>query len=137
LTITGPIGAPSSLSLETSAWQGRDVNIVTHMPMQERLTIGRMYDEFANNEVHRLDEREAWLELGAFNGASDLDHADLMRLQELINRARYRQAHITNNAMDYLKRAASIGIKPISNGFLPYDPSICRPILSTDTRTVG
>ena len=130
LTLTGPIGAPSSLSLEASAWQSRDANIVTHMPMQERLTIGRMYDEFANNEVHRLDEREAWLELGEFNGASDLDHADLMRLQGLINRARYRQAHITNNAMDYLKRAASIGIKPIWNGFLPYDPTICKPILS-------
>ena len=44
-----------------------------------------MYDEFANNEEHRLDEREAWLELGEFNGASDLDHADLMRLQGLIS----------------------------------------------------
>jgi hypothetical protein len=97
--LAGPIGAPSSLSLETSVWQSRDANIVTHMPLQERLAIGRMYDEFANNEEHRLDEREAWLELGEFNGASDLDHADLMRLQGLINRARYRQAHITLSAM--------------------------------------
>ena len=137
LALTGPIGAPSSLSLETSAWQSRDANIVTHMPMQERLAIGRMYDEFANNEVHRLDEREAWLELGQFNGGSDLDHADLMRLQGLINRARYRQAHITSNAMNYLRRAASIGLKPIWDDFPPYDPSICKPILSTNTGTVG
>jgi hypothetical protein len=36
-----------------------------------------------------------------------------------------------------LKRAASIGIKPIWNGFLPYDPTICNPILSTNTGTVG
>jgi hypothetical protein len=83
--------------------------------------------------VHRLDEREAWLELGAFNGASDLDHADLMRLQELINRARYRQVHITNNTMDYLKRGRAIGVKPTWNGFLPYDPTICEPILSPVT----
>jgi hypothetical protein len=105
------------------------------MPMQERLTIGRMYDEFANNEVHRLDEREAWLELGQFNGGNDLDHADLMRLQGLINRARYRQAHITLNAMTYLKRAAAIGVEPIWNDFPPADPSICNPILSTNTGT--
>ena len=96
-----------------------------------------MYDEFANNEEHRLDEREAWLVLGEFNGASDLDHADLMRLQGLISRARYRQAHVTNNAVNYLKRAAAIGVKPVWNHFPAYDPSICKPILSTDTGTVG
>jgi hypothetical protein len=105
--------------------------------MQERLAIGRMYDEFANNEEHRLDEREAWLELGEFNGASDLDHADLMRLQGLINRARYRQAHITSNAKNYLRRAAAIGVKPVWNDFPPADPSICKPILSTNTGTAG
>jgi hypothetical protein len=96
-----------------------------------------MYDEFANNEEHRLDEREAWLELGQFNGASDLDHADLMRLQGLINRARYRQAHITSNAVNYLKRAGAIGLKPIWNDFPPADPGICKPILSTKSGTGG
>jgi hypothetical protein len=135
--LTGPIGAPSSLSLETSVWQSRDANIVTHMPMQERLAIGRMYDEFANNEEHRLDERKAWLELGDFDLATKLDHADLMRLQGLINRARYRQAHMTSNAMNYLKRGAAIGVKPIWNDFPPNDPSICNPILSTKTGTAG
>jgi hypothetical protein len=137
LALTGPIGAPSSLSLETSVWQSRDANIVTHMPMRERMAIGRMYDEFANNEEHRLDEREAWLELGEFNGASDLDHADLMRLQGLINRARYRQAHITLNAMTYLKRASGIGVKPIWNDFPPADLGICKPIPSTKPGTGG
>jgi hypothetical protein len=135
LAVTGPIGPPSSLSLETSAWQSRDANVVTHMPMQERLAIGRMYDEFANNEEHRLDEREAWLELGEFNGASDLDHADLIRLQGLINRARYRQARITANAMDYFKRAAAIGVKPIWDDVPSYDTSICKPILSASIGT--
>lgn len=128
--LRGPIGAPSSLSLETSVWQSRDADIVTHMPMQERLAIGRMYDEFANNEEHRLDERQTWLELGQFNGANDLDHADLMRLQGLINRARYRQAHITSNAMNYLRRAAAMGINPTWSDFPAYDPTICKPILS-------
>jgi hypothetical protein len=132
--LIGPIGAPSSLSLETSVWQSRDANIVTHMPMDERLAIGRMYDEFANNEEHRLDERQAWLELGEFNGASDLDHADLMRLQGLISRAHYRQAHITINAANYLRRAAAIGLKPIWNDFPSYDPTICKPILSPVAR---
>ena len=125
-----PIGTPSSLSLETSVWQSRDANIITHMPMQERLAIGRMYDEFANNEEHRLDERQAWLELGQFNGATHLDHADQMRLQGLINRAHYRQVRITSNGMDYLRRAAKIGLKPIWDDLPPYDPTICKPILA-------
>ena len=54
LTITGPVGAPSSLSLETSVWQSRDANIVTHMPMRERTAIGRMYDEFATTKSTAL-----------------------------------------------------------------------------------
>jgi hypothetical protein len=39
--------------------------------------------------------------------------------------------------MNYLRRAAAIGLKPISNDFPPYDPSICKPILSTKSGNVG
>jgi hypothetical protein len=39
--------------------------------------------------------------------------------------------------MNYLKRAAAIGLKPIWNDFPPADPGICEPILSTNTRAAG
>jgi len=71
-----------------------------------------------------------WTFLRQFNGATDLDHADRMRLQGLINRAHYREARITSNGIDYLRRAAKIGLKPIWDDFPPYDPTMCKPILA-------
>ena len=60
------------------------------MPLSEKLEYSGLYTEFANNEVHRLDERAAWIELANYDGATELDHQDLMRLQGLITRARLR-----------------------------------------------
>ena len=44
------------------------------MTLQEKLEYAHLYNEFANNEVHRLDERAAWIELAEYDGATELDH---------------------------------------------------------------
>lgn len=110
-----PIGAPRSLSLRTSVWESRDANLVSHMDMSERMMLGRLYDYFANNEVHRLDERQTWLELAEFDAAERLDHRDMMRLRGLISRARYRSDRMTANAEIYFRDAARMGIIPTRN----------------------
>jgi hypothetical protein len=120
---------PSSLSLQTSVWESRDANIVSHMPMEERIELGTLYDEFANNETHRLDERQTWLQLAEFDGAAQLDHGDLMRLRGLITRARYRDRRMTANSIGYFKIAKAMGIKPEWKDFQTYEPSFCKPIL--------
>jgi hypothetical protein len=131
LKLTGPIGIPASQSPNTSVWGSRSAEIMSHMPPAVTFAYADLYDEFSNNDVHRLDERAAWLELSEFDGATELDHRDLMRLQGLITRARLRDQRITQNAMNYFKKAAPMGIKPRWAPTWPRpEPELCRPILT-------
>ena len=90
-----------------------------------------MVHEFANNEVHRLDERAAWIEIASFDDAKILDHQDQVRLQGLISRARLRDDRLDNNAQRFLKRAADkSGLHPNATPDPPaYDLRLCRRIL--------
>ena len=120
-----------SAVIRTSAWDGRDPATLAHMARSERVEYGFLYSEFTNNEVHRLDERAAWIELASFDGATLLDHQDQMRLQGLIFRARLRDSRIDANAGRFMKRAAAIGLKLAPEPDLaPYGPELCRPVLA-------
>ena len=57
--LLGPIGMTTSHVIRTNVWDSRDPDTFAHMPRDEKLEISFLYSEFANNEVHRLDEREA------------------------------------------------------------------------------
>ena len=135
LQLTGTIGVPASRLNRTSVWASRDPGTFAHMPRVEKQEYAYLYDEFANNEVHRLDEREAWYELAGFNGATMLDHQDQMRLQGLIARARLRDERIDNNASRFIKRAADkADLHPQVGPDPPvYDPDLCKPILIPST----
>ena len=136
--LAGPIGIPVSLVIRTSAWDGRDPATLSHMPVAEKLEYGFLYSEFANNEVHRLDERAAWIELANFDGATELDHDDMMRLQGLIFRARLRDKRIDQNAARFIKRAAESGLVPTKERDLPdYENELCRPILPPPSPAVA
>jgi hypothetical protein len=130
LKLAGPIGIPTSQSPNTSVWGSRSADVVAHMPAEVTFAYADLYDEFSNNDVHRLDERAAWLELSEFDGATGLDHRDLMRLQGLITRARLRDQRLTQNALNYLKKAADMGIRPRWAPTWPApEPALCSPIL--------
>jgi hypothetical protein len=130
LRLTGPIGMPTSLVIRTTVWDGRDPETFSRMPLSEKLDYGGIYTEFANAEVHRLDERAAWVGFGDYDGSTELDHQDMMRLQGLITRARLRLRRITGNADRFTKRAAAMGIRPLPDPTWPApDLDICRPIL--------
>jgi hypothetical protein len=129
--LTGPIGVVASRVIRTSVWESRDPGTFAHMPREEKQEYAFLYDEFANNEIHRLDERNAWFELTSFDGATLLDHQDQMRLQGLISRARLRDDRIDSNAERFLKRAAEkSGLSPQAVPDPPaYDSHLCRRIL--------
>ena len=110
--LTGPIEIPASLSLRTSVWQSRTSDLESHMPLDERLNYAKLYDEAANNEAHRLAERDAWIELSDFDGVRSLDDADLMRLRGLINQVRYRHGRFTINSNAQLGYAKEMKIRP-------------------------
>lgn len=112
VTLTGPIGIPASLSLGTSVWHSRTSDLESHMPLEERLAYAKLYDEAANNEQHRLAERDAWIELGDFDRTTWLSTADLMRLRGLINQVSYRHGRFTINSNAQLGYAKDMAIQP-------------------------
>jgi hypothetical protein len=135
LAIRGAIGVPESLSVFEGVWASRNAEIASRMPLSEQLAYSRLYDRFANNEVHRLAERNVWIDLGNYNGATGLDHQDLMRLQGLIDQARYRQGHFGQNAVNYARDAAALHIGGETDPSWPkLADALCRPILRGDGR---
>ena len=128
--LLGPIGMTTSHVIRTNVWDSRDPDTFAHMPRNEKLEYSFLYSEFANNEVHRLDEREAWIQLASFEGATFLDHQDQMRLQGLIFRARLRDHRIDDNFGRFIKRADALGLYP-KPAPVPaaYDSNLCKPIL--------
>lgn len=72
----------------------------------------------------------AWIELANYDGASQLDHQDLMRLQGLITRARLRVDRMTTNFGHFVKRAEEIDLEPVADPTWPA-PGVdtCRPVL--------
>lgn len=130
--LVATIGGPRSGPARTSVWASRDPGVMAHMPLDVKLAYSAIYDEFANIEVQRLDERMTWLEIGQFDHAKRLDDAAMMRLQGLISRARWRAANITENT-EYIRDVASkMGISTRSDELLPPDTAeFCTPILPT------
>ncbi len=134
--LSAPIGHPVSLSLKSSVWGSRDSSLMAHMPMRMRLDYGEVYDDAANNEAHRLDERATWLALSEFDGATELRHEDFMRLRGLITRARFREGRMTWNLPGLLENARKMGIAPKSDPTWPQlDPSFCEPILKPEPKS--
>lgn len=128
--LSGPIAAPLSGPAGTSVWESRDPAVMTQMPLRVKLAYASIYDQFANNEVQRLDERMTWLALAEFDGVGTLDNSSMMRLQGLITRARWRATNITRNGAYTKGIAKDIGIEPRQQPFEQSDTaSLCTPIL--------
>ena len=129
--LVGMISAPRSGPPRMSVWASRDPNVMAQMPLQMKLVYGSIYDEFANNEVQRLDERMTWLALAEFDRATQLDNASMMRLQGLLTRARWRANNITGNAQYIAELAKKFGITPQQDSFPSAElAEFCKPILA-------
>ena len=119
---------PVSFSLRTSVWSGRTGEVEAGMPLQTRLAYGKIYDDLANFDVHRVDERNGWMELGEFDDAQELSSADLMRLRGLVNKLRWIDGVILANWPEEAERGAALGIFPKRDR---RDPPLNRGICST------
>jgi len=119
---------PVSFSLRTSVGTGRTDEVVTRMPLQTRLAYASIYDDLANYDVHRIDERTAWQELGDFDDAEDLSNGDLMRLRGLVSKLRWLDSVILMNWPEEADRARQLGIFPKRD---PHDPLLSRGVCST------
>jgi hypothetical protein len=119
---------PVSFSLRTSVWAGRTGDVSTRIPLRTRLAYSSIYDDLANYDVHRIDERTAWQELGQFDEAKDLDHADVMRLRGLVNQLRWLDSIMLENWPEEAERARQLDIYPKRD---PGDPPLNRGVCST------
>jgi len=119
---------PVSFSLRTSVWTGRTADVEARMPLQTRLAYAQIYDDLANYDVHRVDERNAWMELGEFDDAQELSSTDLMRLRGLISKLRWIDGIILANWPEEAERGKALGIYPMRDR---RDPPLDRRVCST------
>ena len=134
-SLQGPIGLPLSLAHPSSVWTSRTPDVVGHLPFEQRLVYARIYDEIANNNTHRLIERDAWLELSSYDGAEELTESDLIRIRGLLNQLRLRQLWFGINSRRVAGYAAGLGIERYMDpSWVTPGPEICRPILPDNAR---
>jgi hypothetical protein len=128
-----PIGRPTMQSQYFSVWDNKGAEAIGHLPLKARLQYGELYDEFHNNDVVRTSERDVWRSLSQFDQPEPLDHADRMRLRELLTRAEQLNA-VTPGNYDYiLNLARPLGLRIIRDSQLiklPGDDGFCRPLLA-------
>ena len=126
-----PIGLPLSLANPTSVWTSRTADITGHLTLHQRLVYARIYDEIANNNSHRLLERDAWLQLASYEGARNLSQQDLVRIRGLLNQARQRQAWFNINSARVRAYASELEIGAHwDRTWVKPDPALCRPVLT-------
>jgi hypothetical protein len=135
LRLARPIGRPQSFSQYTSTWVNKGAEVTEHLPLDARLRYGELYDEFANAEVVRLSERDVWRSLAQFDGNEPLDHADRMRLRELLTRAEQLDVTTRSNYGYILYLAKPLRVHAIAdpqNPHMPGGESFCAPLIAAD-----
>jgi hypothetical protein len=129
-----PIGRPFMQTGFFSVWDNKGSAAVDDLPLALRTQYGELYDEFRNNERVRLNEREVWRGLAQFEQPEPLDHADRVRMRELLTRAEQFN-EVAGPNYDYtVALARPLGIKPIRDdkvAHLSSDDSFCQPLLAT------
>ena len=128
-----PIGMPNRYSQYSSVWNNRSPEITANLPGDRRVRYSELYDEFANNDVIRLSEREVWRDLGQYDQPEPLDREDRMRLRSLLNRAEYINEVSAGNYGYIVKLARPLGIRPVGEEDLVVHPgseNFCQPLLA-------
>ena len=110
--LKGSVGSPITTGMPTSAWASRSSELMLHIPYQARRDYGSLNDSLANYYQQITNEREVWRSLAAFNGARRLSDDNLMRLSELIFRAKLYERLLVGNSSRAMNTATRLGISP-------------------------
>lgn len=82
-------------------------------------------------EVHRVDERNAWMELGQFDDTQELGSTDLMRLRGLVSKLRWIDRIVLANWPEEAERREALDIFPMRDRRDPVlDRAVCSSFLS-------
>ncbi len=129
LQLTSAIRRPTTLSLRTSVWESRTSDVTSHLGLKARLAYAELYDEVNGYIELRVYERQVWNEMLDFEGANQLDRADMVRLRGLIERGRLFARLIEGNWPVTIKNATELEIRPRRDpDSPPTDAAICNPL---------
>jgi hypothetical protein len=128
-----PIGHPFMQTLFFSAWDNKGSAIMDQLPLDLRVQYGELYDELRNNEKVLMNDLDVWRGMAIAEQAEPLDHADRVRLRELVTRAAQVNANARPNHDYVVKLAQVLHIEPIGDPNLEHlasDASFCQPLLA-------
>lgn len=137
MLLLGDIGFPKRISPGTSVWNSRSADLTGHLPMQARMAYSDLYDVLGNQWELLQDERQTWLSLNGFNHATLLGHEDLIRLDELIFRARTLNRFIVGDQEDFAYDMRVLGLHAsfgrLASTISPLDAEFCKPLLPVES----
>ena len=127
-----PISEIDGFTYYLNVWDNKDAAVTAHLSVELRKRYAEIYDEFRNDDNSRSKETDTWRSIGQFNLPEPLDHADRLRLTELLARARRIDDNRRYNwdaAMVGMAKGLSIRPRPLPFKFDP-DRSFCLPFLA-------
>jgi hypothetical protein len=136
MSLVREIGYPKRVAPGTAVWNSRNGDLTGHVPTQARLAYADLYDVLGNQWELLQGERQTWLSLNGFNHATKLSPEDVIRLDELIFRAKTYNRLIVGDQTDFTPvDTRTLGLRAsfgrLSSSITPLDPEFCRPLLQT------
>lgn len=128
------IGFPRRINPDVSVWNSRGADLPAHVPIGARLAYSDLYDLIANQWELIEAERETWLSLNGFDHAKSLSPEELLRLDELIFRARTLDQLIAGDQRDFGSDSATLHLRPNFGRFASEisapPPDFCKPLVA-------
>jgi hypothetical protein len=131
------IGFPRRITPDTAVWSSRGADLPAHVPIEARLAYSDLYDLLANQWELIEGERETWLSLNGFNHVSKLGPEDLVRLDELVFRAKTLDRFIVGDQHDFEDDTVGLGLRRsfgrLASQISPPPADFCKPLLPMPT----
>ena len=135
------VGYPNRVIPGISVWDSRGADLMAHVPMQDRLAYADFYDLLGNQWDLLQGERQTWLTLNGFNHATKLGPEGLIRLDELIFRAKALNRFIVNDQLAFAADIRTLGLHAnfgrLASTITAPDPEFCKPLLPAGSRETG
>ena len=127
------IAYPWRIYPDVSVWNSRGADLPAHVPKEARLAYSDLYDLFLSQWKLVESERDTWLSLNGYNRTTRLGPSDLIRLDELIYRAKALDRQIADSQKDFDHDAGILRLRPSFGGWasqiVPPPADFCKPLL--------
>ena len=112
MTPTAPIGGPYTRTLAFDAWNiAQAGQVAARFPLDARIKYAALYGNLRSFDERQALDHQVWQALQDFDGAPQLDHSDLMKLQGIINALRLFNQSFEGNWPGIVHRAAAAGVQ--------------------------